>query len=75
MRRLLALLLLLPLLALAEESSLQVIAYHDVRDDVTGDYDPDQYAVSTRRSLHITMSATTSPATTIRISTRCPRGI
>jgi hypothetical protein len=48
MRRLLALLLLLPLLALAEESSLQVIAYHDVRDDVTGDYDPDQYAVSTR---------------------------
>jgi biofilm PGA synthesis lipoprotein PgaB len=51
MRRLLALLLLLPLLALAEESSLQVIAYHDVRDDVTGDYDPDQYAVSTRNLI------------------------
>jgi biofilm PGA synthesis lipoprotein PgaB len=25
----------------------QVIAYHDVRDDVAGDYDPDQFAVST----------------------------
>ena len=36
---------------LAEESSLQVIAYHDVRDDVTGDYDPDQYAVSTRNLI------------------------
>ncbi len=28
--------------------SFVAISYHDVRDDVTGDYDPDQYAVSTR---------------------------
>ena len=51
MRRLLALLLLLPLSALAEESSLRVISYHDIRDDVAGDYDPDQYAVSTRNLI------------------------
>ncbi|MDH3984441.1 MAG: poly-beta-1,6-N-acetyl-D-glucosamine N-deacetylase PgaB, partial [Gammaproteobacteria bacterium] len=51
MRSLLALLLLLTLPALAEESSLRVIAYHDIRDDVTGDYDPDQYAVSTRNLI------------------------
>jgi biofilm PGA synthesis lipoprotein PgaB len=41
MRSLLALLLLLPLSAFAEESSLRVISYHDIRDDVAGDYDPD----------------------------------
>ncbi|MBT8078082.1 MAG: poly-beta-1,6-N-acetyl-D-glucosamine N-deacetylase PgaB [Gammaproteobacteria bacterium] len=29
------------------EHSFHVIAYHDVRDDVAGDYDPDQFAVST----------------------------
>jgi biofilm PGA synthesis lipoprotein PgaB len=51
MRSLLALLLLLPLSVLAEEPSLQVIAYHDIRDDVVGDFDPDQYAVSTRNLI------------------------
>lgn len=29
----------------------QVIAYHDVRDNVTEDVDPDQYAISTRRLI------------------------
>ncbi|MDH3578126.1 MAG: poly-beta-1,6-N-acetyl-D-glucosamine N-deacetylase PgaB [Gammaproteobacteria bacterium] len=51
MRSLLALFLLLTLPALAEESSLRIIAYHDIRDDVAGDYDPDQYAVSTRNLI------------------------
>ena len=51
MRRLLALLLLIPLSTLADEPSLHVITYHDVRDDVAGDYDPDQYAVSTRNLI------------------------
>ena len=47
MRGLLFLMLLLAMPSFADEPSFQVIAYHDVRDDVTGDYDPDQYAVST----------------------------
>ncbi|MDX1563514.1 MAG: poly-beta-1,6-N-acetyl-D-glucosamine N-deacetylase PgaB, partial [Gammaproteobacteria bacterium] len=29
------------------QQSFDVIAYHDVRDDVSGNYDPDQYAIST----------------------------
>jgi len=33
--------------ALAGENQFQVLAYHDVRDVVAGDYDPDQYAIST----------------------------
>ena len=45
------LLLLLAMPALAEEPSFRVIAYHDIRDDVAGDYDPDQYAVSTRNLI------------------------
>jgi biofilm PGA synthesis lipoprotein PgaB len=45
--RLLPILLLLALPVNAEEPSLQVLSYHDVKDNVAGDYDPDQYAVST----------------------------
>ncbi|HEY5666553.1 MAG TPA: poly-beta-1,6-N-acetyl-D-glucosamine N-deacetylase PgaB [Gammaproteobacteria bacterium] len=33
--------------AFAGQNTFLVLAYHDVRDDVVGDYDPDQYAVST----------------------------
>lgn len=51
MRILLALLLLLPLSAFAEELPLRVLAYHDVRDDVAGEYDRDQYAVSTHNLI------------------------
>jgi biofilm PGA synthesis lipoprotein PgaB len=51
MRRLLALLIFLPVFALAEELSVHVIAYHDIRDDVVGNYDPDQHAVSTRNLI------------------------
>ena len=47
MRKSLLLLLLLAMPALAEEPSFRVISYHDIRDDVAGDYDPDQYAGST----------------------------
>jgi len=50
MRRLL-ILLFLSLPAMAEEPSFQVISYHDIRDDVAGDYDADQYAVSTRNLI------------------------
>jgi biofilm PGA synthesis lipoprotein PgaB len=45
--QLLPLLLLLALPVHAEEPALQVLSYHDVKDYVAGDYDPDQYAVST----------------------------
>jgi len=45
--RLLPILLLLALPVNAEEPSIQVISYHDVKEHVAGDYDPDQYAVST----------------------------
>lgn len=31
----------------AASRSFQVLAYHDVRDSVAGDFDPDQYAIST----------------------------
>ncbi len=41
------LLVFLALPAFGTELPFRVIAYHDVRDDVAGDYDPDQYAVST----------------------------
>jgi biofilm PGA synthesis lipoprotein PgaB len=44
-------LLLVSLQAVAAESSLRVVAFHDVRDEVAGDYDPDQYAVSTARLI------------------------
>ena len=47
MRGLLFLMMLLAMPSFADEPSFRVIAYHDVRDDVVGDYDPDQYAVST----------------------------
>jgi biofilm PGA synthesis lipoprotein PgaB len=53
MRRILAALLLaLPgqpaaFASQAAPGSFQVLAYHDVRDVVQGDYDPDQYAIST----------------------------
>ena len=33
--------------ARAQENSFQVLAYHDVRDRVTDDFDADQYAIST----------------------------
>lgn len=36
---------------LASELPYRVIAYHDVRDEVAGDFDPDQYAVSTRHLI------------------------
>jgi biofilm PGA synthesis lipoprotein PgaB len=47
---------LLPLLfcwlqATAAEPALQTISFHDVRDQVAGDLDPDQYAVSTARLI------------------------
>ena len=45
--RLLPLLAFFALPALAGELPYRVIAYHDVRDHVAADYDPDQYAVST----------------------------
>lgn len=50
MRRLTRGMLLLGSLAasqvFAQNATFHVLAYHDVRDAVTGDYDPDQYAVS-----------------------------
>jgi biofilm PGA synthesis lipoprotein PgaB len=44
---LLAALALLSSSALAEDGRFDVLAYHDVRDTVAGDFDPDQYAVAT----------------------------
>jgi biofilm PGA synthesis lipoprotein PgaB len=44
-------LLFLSLSAIADEPSFQVISYHDIRDDVAGDFDADQYAVSTRNLM------------------------
>jgi len=49
--RFLPILLFLALPAMASEPSYQVIAYHDIKDEVLGDYDPDQYAVSTRNFI------------------------
>ncbi len=46
--RWLPLLLLFALPSYADELRYRALAYHDVRDDVAGDYDPDQYAVSTQ---------------------------
>ncbi|MGB5740113.1 MAG: poly-beta-1,6-N-acetyl-D-glucosamine N-deacetylase PgaB [Woeseia sp.] len=48
--------LLLSLMVFASSASSEtlpyrVIAYHDVRDDVAEDYDPDQYAVSTSKLI------------------------
>lgn len=44
----LLLLMLLPGLAVADAArQFLSVSYHDVRDDVVADYDPDQYAVST----------------------------
>ncbi len=40
-------LIFLSLPTVASELPHRVIAYHDVRDEVAGDFDPDQYAVST----------------------------
>jgi len=48
---LLPLLMLLALPAMASEPTYRVIAYHDVKDEVAGDYDPDQYAVSTNNLI------------------------
>jgi len=42
-----ALFLLLPGLLVAEEATYHAVSYHDVRDHVDGNYDRDQYAVST----------------------------
>lgn len=47
LKRILPALMFLALPALAEQFPHRVIAYHDIRDDVAGDYDPDQYALST----------------------------
>lgn len=49
--RLLPILLLITLPALGAEQAYRVIAYHDVQDEVAGDFDPDQYAVSTRNLI------------------------
>ena len=49
--RLLPLLMFLAMPVMASEPAYRVIAYHDVRDDVAGDYDPDQYAVSTNNLI------------------------
>ena len=51
MRRFILILLLMPLVTLAGTPEFEVIAYHDVRDDVVGDYDTDQYAVSTHNLI------------------------
>ena len=43
---------------LAGADTFHVLAYHDVRDAVSGDFDPDQYAVSTRNLIdHFTWLA------------------
>lgn len=42
-----ALLMLLPGLLVAQEATYHSVSYHDVRDHVDGNYDRDQYAVST----------------------------
>ncbi len=47
LKRLPLMLVFIALPVFATELPYRVIAYHDVRDDVAGDYDPDQYAVST----------------------------
>ncbi len=47
LKRLLPLLVLFAIPAFGDELPYRVIAYHDIRDDVVGDYDPDQYALST----------------------------
>ena len=49
--RFLPLLMFLALPVMASEPAYQVIVYHDVKDDVAGDYDPDQYAVSTNNLI------------------------
>ena len=49
--RLLPLLMFLAMPVMASEPAYRVIAYHDVRDDVAGDYDPDQFAVSTNNLI------------------------
>ncbi len=49
--RMLPILVFLALPALASEPPYRVIAYHDVRDDVAGDFDPDQNAVSTENLI------------------------
>lgn len=51
MPRIFLLVLLFTLPAFAADPSVHVIAYHDVRDDVIGDYDSDQYAVSTKNLI------------------------
>jgi biofilm PGA synthesis lipoprotein PgaB len=51
MRGSILLLLLLATSALAGEPSLRVISYHDIRDDVAGAYDTDQYSVSTHNLI------------------------
>jgi biofilm PGA synthesis lipoprotein PgaB len=49
LRTLLLLALWMPVSALSQE--YDVIAYHDVRDDVAGEYDSDRYAVSTEHLI------------------------
>jgi biofilm PGA synthesis lipoprotein PgaB len=49
--RWLLIVLFLSMSAIADEPSFQVISYHDIRDDVAGDFDADQYAVSTRNLI------------------------
>jgi biofilm PGA synthesis lipoprotein PgaB len=49
--RLLPLLMFLALPVMASEPAYRVIAYHDVKDSVAGDYDPDQFAVSTNNLI------------------------
>ena len=51
MRLAMLLFVFLALPAVAAEPTFHVISYHDVRDDVVGDYDPDEYAVSTRNLI------------------------
>ena len=49
--RFLPIFLLLCAPAMGSESPYHAIVYHDIRDDVAGDFDPDQYAVSTRNLI------------------------
>ncbi len=49
--RWLPMLVFLAVPALSSELPYRVMAYHDVRDDVAGDFDPDQSAVSTRNLI------------------------
>ena len=51
LKRLLPLLLIAAFPAFGEVPDIHVLAYHDIRDDVAEDFDPDQFAVSTAKLI------------------------